>query len=289
MNKSILDKINSIPIWNGNIEINKLNGGITNENFLVEDNLKKYVVRLGDDIPEHLVSRSNELIASKAAAKCSISPDVIYNNKGILVLDFIDSKTLNDNDVRKNILKIISLIKKIHTEIPKNIYGQSIIFWVFHVIRNYAKFLKENKSLHIKLLDSFLKKSDQLEILASPFEIVFGHNDLLPANFLNDGSRIWVIDWEYAGYNSPLFDLGGLASNNNFELKDEICLLENYFDKKINDKILLQYNAMKCASLLRETMWSMVSEISSKINFDYSEYSQENIIKFDKAYNNLKS
>jgi thiamine kinase-like enzyme len=64
-------------------------------------------------------------------------------------------------------------------------------------------------------------------------------HDLLPANFLDDGSRIWIIDWEYAGYNSPLFDLGGLSSNNNFEIKDDIFLLENYFEKKINDKLLL--------------------------------------------------
>jgi len=57
---------------------------------------------------------------------------------------------------------------------------------------------------------------------------------------------------EYAGYNSPLFDLGGLASNNNFKIKEEIFLLENYFEKKINDHLLLKYNSMKCASLLRE-------------------------------------
>tara|TARA_B110000196_G_C20628247_1_gene422710 strand:- start:137 stop:334 length:198 start_codon:yes stop_codon:yes gene_type:complete len=55
----------------------------------------------------------------------------------------------------------------------------------------------------------------------------------LPANFLDDGSRIWIIDWEYAEYNSPLFDLGEFASNNNFEIKDEIFLLENYFEKKL--------------------------------------------------------
>ena len=71
-----------------------------------------------------------------------------------------------------------------------------------------------------------------------PFEIVFGHNDLLPANFLDDGSRIWIIDWNMLDIIHPLFDLGGLASNNNFDLKDEIFLLENYFEKKINDKLL---------------------------------------------------
>ena len=288
MNKIILDTINTIPIWKGSINIKILDGGITNQNFLVEDNINKYVVRIGNDISEHLISRSNELIASKAASKCGISPDVIYHDKGILILNFIKSKTLIEADVKKNILKIVSLIKRIHKDIPKNIYGQSLIFWVFHVIRNYAKFLKDNNSFYNKLLNNLLEKSEKLEVISSPYEIVFGHNDLLPANFLDDGSRIWVIDWEYAGYNSPLFDLGGLASNNNFNMKEEIILLENYFEKKINDKLLLKFNSMKCASLLREAMWSMVSEITSKIDFDYSKYSQENVIKFNKAFNSLQ-
>jgi thiamine kinase-like enzyme len=223
-----------------------------------------------------------------AAAKCGISPNVIHHDKGILVLDFIESKTLTDVDIKKKIINIIPIIKKIHKEIPKNIYGESLIFWVFHVINNYAKFLKDNNSSYIKILDTLIKRSQQIEKIASPYEIVFGHNDLLPANFLDDGSRIWIIDWEYAGYNSPLFDLGGLASNNNFEIKDEIFLLENYFDKKINDNLLLRYNSMKGASQLRETMWSMVSEITSKIDFDYHQYTQVNLAKFNKIFDSLQ-
>ena len=287
MDKNIKDTIQSIPIWNNEISIKTLDGGITNENFLVEENNKKYVVRLGNDIPEHLVSRSNELIVSKAASDAGISPKVIYHSHGILVLDYIKSITLSSEGVRKNIKSIIPLIKKIHHEIPKNLYGQSVIFWVFHVIRNYVKFLNDNKSLHIKILSDLISKSELLEKNSSPYEIVFGHNDLLPANFLDDGSKIWIIDWEYAGYNTPLFDLGGLSSNNDFSYKEEIYLLENYFENKINDKLLLQYNSLKCASLLRETMWSMVSELTSKIDFNYAEYTEENLSKFNQAFKNL--
>ena len=280
-------KIQSIPIWNNDISIKALDGGITNENFLVKDNNNKYVVRLGNDIPEHLVSRSNELIASKAASNAGISPKVIYHSDGILVLDYIESTTLSSDGVKKNIKSIIPLIKKIHHEIPKNLFGQSVIFWVFHVIRNYVKFLNDNKSVHIKILSDLISKSEYLEKNSSPYEIVFGHNDLLPANFLDDGSKIWIIDWEYAGFNTPLFDLGGLSSNNDFSLEEETFLLENYYEKKINDELLLKYNALKCASLLRETMWSMVSEITSKIDFDYANYTQENLLKFNQTYENL--
>ena len=287
MNKNIEKSIRSIPIWNENIKIQTIDGGLTNQNFLIEDNNKKYVVRLGDDIPEHLVSRSNELIVSKAASNAGISPKVIYHSEGILVLDYIECKTLSAEGVRKNIKSIIPLIKKIHHEIPKNLYGQSIIFWVFHVIRNYVKFLYDNKSSHSKILSDLISQSELLEKKSSPYEIVFGHNDLLPANFLDDGSRLWVIDWEYAGYNTPLFDLGGVSSNNDFSFEEETYLLENYFENKINDKLLLQYNSLKCASLLRETMWSMVSELTSKIDFNYANYTKENLLKFNQAYKSL--
>ena len=279
--------IQSIPIWKNNIEIKTIDGGLTNQNFLVQENSNKFVVRLGDDIPEHLVSRSNELIASKAASEANIGPKIIYSDKGILVLEYIESTTLTAKDVRDKIDLIIPVLKKIHLEIPKNIFGQSLIFWVFHVIRNYEKFLKDNKSSYTNLLPDLLSQSAKLEKNSSPYEIVFGHNDLLPGNFLDDGSRLWIIDWEYAGFNTPLFDLGGLASNCDFSQKEEIHLLENYFDKKIDDKLLLQYHSLKCASLLRETMWSMVAELISKIDFDYKNYTQENLSKFNQSYKNL--
>ena len=279
--------IQSIPIWKGNIEIKTIDGGLTNKNYLIQENSKKFVVRLGDDIPEHLISRSNELIASKAASEANIGPKMIYSDKGILVLEYIESTTLTAKDVRDKIDLIIPLLKKIHYEIPKKIFGQSLIFWVFHVIRNYEKFLKDHKSSYSNLLPDLLSQSARLEKNSSPYQIVFGHNDLLPANFLDDGLRLWIIDWEYAGFNTPLFDLGGLASNCDFSQKEEIYLLENYFEKKIDDKLLLQYHSLKCASLLRETMWSMVSELTSKIDFDYKNYTQENLLKFNQSYKNL--
>ena len=287
MCNNINQLISSIPIWQNKIIISKIDGGITNQNFLVTDSNKKYFVRVGEDIPEHLVSRSNELNSSIAAASLGIAPEVIYNNENLQVIKFIESKTLNDKDVKEKIEDIILLIRKVHKEIPKKLNGQSNIFWVFHVIRHYSNYLENNKSKYSSMLSDLLTKSQILEEKSSPYEIVFGHNDLLPANFLDDGNRLWLIDWEYAGYNTPLFDLGGLSSNNNFNPKEEIFLLENYFEKKINPQLLNQYNCLKCASLLRETMWSMVSEITSNIDFDYANYTDENLLKFGETYKNI--
>ena len=287
MSNNIDQAISSIPIWQNKINISKIDGGITNQNFLVEDGLKKYFVRVGQDIPEHLVFRSNEIIASKVASSLKISPKIIFNNDNLQVIDFVNGSTLNEKGIKENFTEVISLIKKVHQEMPKNLYGKSMIFWVFHVIRHYSKFLKENKSNYSSMLTDLLKKSDLIKKHSSPYEIVFAHNDLLPANFIKDNKQIWLIDWEYAGYNTPLFDLGGLSSNNNFTEKEDSRLLENYYEKKINDEIINKFNCLKSASLLRETMWSMVSEITSKIDFDYSNYTNENLIKFNKSFDNL--
>ena len=184
--------------------------------------------------------------------------------------------------------RILPLIKSCHQELPKHFRGAALIFWVFHVIRDYASTLKEGKSQYLPLLPELLEMAQTLEQASNPSQIVFGHNDLLAANILDDGTRLWLIDWDYAGFNSPLFDLGGLASNNELSEKQEIWMLENYFEKPINDLLLEQYQAMKCASLLRETMWSMVSEIHSQIDFDFVHYSQENLAAFLSAYQLFK-
>ena len=99
----------------------------------------------------------------------------------------------------------------------------------------------------------------------------------MSGNFLDDGQRLWLIDFDYAGFNSPLFDLGGLASNNGLDAEQEDWLLESYFEASVSDELRHRYCAMKCASLLRETMWSMVSEITSRIDFDYAAYTRENL------------
>ena len=283
----ISEKIRNLPIWTKEISIKPLEGGITNLNFLVNHGPDKLVVRLGNDIPEHLVFRSNEINISKAAYEIGVSPRLVYSDKGVLVLEYIESKTLDYKGVQKNLKRIIPVIKKIHNEIPSKLSGQPSIFWVFYVIKYYANFLKVNGSHHIPIVDDLLIKSKKLEDLSSPREIVFGHNDFLAANFLDDGSKIWVVDWEYGGFNDPLFDIGGLASNNSFNVDQEKEILEMYYRTNLSKDLFIKYNAMKIASLLRETMWSMVSELTSKLDFDYADYTQENLNKFSQAYESL--
>lgn len=279
-------QIRALPIWRGDVEIKPLGGGRTNLNFTVGDETGRYVVRMGQDIGEHHVLRFNELAASRAAHAAGLSPEVVHAEPGLSVMRFIEGKTLDEPDIRAPgmLERIVPLVRRCHHDIPRYFRGAALIFWVFHVIRDYASTLQDGASPHADLMPEFHTIATRLEAVSGPFDIVFGHNDLMAANFLDDGDRLWLIDWDYAGFNTPLFDLGGLASNNSLSAGQEHHLLELYFDSPVTDALLHRYGAMKCASLLRETMWSMVSELTSTLDIDYAAYTQQNLNRFRQAH-----
>jgi thiamine kinase-like enzyme len=263
-----------------------LAGGITNQNFKVDDVGRLCVVRVGDDILVHGVVRANELAASRAASLAGLSPGVVHAEPGILVLDFIEGRTFTPEDVRNpaNLERLVDMVRRCHRDIPQYLRGPAAMFWVFHVVRDYAHTLRESGSRHAPLLPDLLARAARLEAVVGPVDVVFGHNDLLAANFIDDGRRLWLVDWEYAGFNSPLFDLGGLASNSEFAGEQAEQALELYFGKPVDDDLRRRAAAMTAASLLRETMWSMVSEIHSTVDFDYGAYTAENLRRFEAAY-----
>ncbi|MBB4195354.1 thiamine kinase-like enzyme [Rhizobium aethiopicum] len=280
------DRIHALGIWRGSIEISPIAGGITNRNYLVSDAVARCVVRLGTDIPIHHISRQNELAASRAAHAAGLSPAVIHHSAGVLVLEYVEARALVPEDIRAPdmLARVVPLVRACHHDIARHFRGPAMIFWVFHVIRDYAASLKAAGSAYLPLLATLLARAETLEEAAGPFDIAFGHNDLLAANFLDDGKRLWLIDWDYAGFNTPLFDLGGLASNNELPESAERLMLEIYFERPPTDDLIRRYAAMKCASLLRETLWSMISEIHSTIDFDYAAYTAENLARFERAY-----
>ncbi len=282
---SIIDQVKQLDLWDGPVEPEPVSGGITNANFFVESSGRRYFVRTGEDIPVHGILRFNELAASKAAYAAGLSPMVIYHEPGIMVFDHIEGNTFREEDVCKsdNLERILTLVKTCHQIIPRYLRGPVLMFWVFHVVRDYASTLEAHNSRMQHKLPELLDIAKKLEEAVGPVDIVFGHNDLLAANFIDDGKRLWLIDFDYAGLNSPLFDLGGLASNNGLDESQEHWLLESYFEKPVDEQLWIAYSAMKCASLLRESMWSMVSEIYSSLDVDYRSYTEENLDRFDNA------
>jgi thiamine kinase-like enzyme len=284
-----LARAGGLPCWKGTVTPRPLKGGITNANFVVEDGGERFVVRIGDDIPLHGVMRFNELAASRAAYAAGLSPEVVFQAPGVLVMRFIDGHALTPEEVRRRAMlgRILPLIKRCHREMPHHFRGPVLAFWVFQVLRDYAARLAEEGTRRAADLPRLRQAAARLEAMVGPIELVFGHNDLLAGNLIDDGSRLWLIDWDYAGLNSPLFDLGNLCSNNEVEPADEAWLLEQYFERKVDDALFRRYAAMKAASLLRETLWSMVSEHHSTLDFDYAAYTDDYLGRFERAYRHL--
>lgn len=291
MQNKAIAKALSLKIWKAPKNASAIEGGITNINVRLEDEGKAYVVRLGEDIPVHGVMRFNELAISKAACEAGLAPRVHHHEPGALVLEFIDASPLEEKDIQDPVLlpDLIELVRRCHHEVAHKLRGPVLTFWVFHVLRDYAATLRDSKSDHLHRLPDLMQAADALKNSVGPIELVLGHNDLLAANILRDGNRLWLIDWEYGGFNSPLFDLGGLATNNGLSADQERQMLELYFDTPLTDSLFHRYTAMKCASLLRETMWSMVSECHSAIDFDYAAYTVENLSRFQAAFTDFQS
>ena len=274
-----------LSLWSGPVTPRPLPGGLTNTNCLVEDGGRKYVVRIGGDMIEHGIIRSIELAASHAAAEAGISPIVVHAEPGAMVIDFVEGRSLTPEDIsdERYLGRIVDLLRRAHRDIPRFFRGPAPLFWVFQVIRDYTHTLEAGESHYLPMLVRILDAAERLEEAVGPVELVFGHNDMLAANLVDDGQRLWLVDWDYAGFNSPLFDLGGLASNSSLSRRDSERVLELYFDRPVSDELRRRAAAMTAASLLRETMWSMVSELHSHLVFDYPAYTAEFLGRFKLA------
>lgn len=284
--EQMMQRVAALAFWSGKPQIAPVAGGMTNVNFAVTDSTGKYFVRLGEDIPVHGVLRFNEYAASQAAAACGLSPALLHAEPGAMIFRWIEAKTLTADDLKNMdmIARAAPLLKKCHDELASHLRGPALAFWVFHSIRDYVAALRENKSPYLDDLFRFLMISEELERAVGDIRMAFCQNDLLPANILDDGKRLWLVDWDYAGFNSPLFDLANLATNAGFGEAEENFLLEQYFGKKPDRPLKQRFLAMAAASALRETLWSMTSELFSVTDTDFAAYTSENRQRFEMAF-----
>ena len=114
-------------------------------------------------------------------------------------------------------------------------------------------------------------------------EPVPAHNDLLPANFLRDGERMQLIDWEYAGMGDRWFDLGNFAVNNELDDEQEAQLLEAYFGEPADAQRLATLKLFRFMSDFREAMWGVVQAGVSELDFDFRDYAQKHFDRLEKA------
>jgi thiamine kinase-like enzyme len=268
-----LARIKALPVWHGRLAIQPLNGGISNESWLVSDETATRVVRFGDEYPFHHVDRTHEAMVCHAAHRAGFAPELIHAEAGLMVLQFLNAKTFDAQLVQDNLVRITKFIKDFHQSMLRHVKGHARLFWVLHVVRDYARTLTERASRHEDKLPALLEIAAALDAAQIPLPLIYGHNDLLPANFLEAEGRLWLIDFEYAGFSTAMFDLAGLSSNAGFSDAQSGKLLEVYFGEAPSLAMLKAFDAMQCASLLREAMWSMVSELYlSAPGIDYEAY-----------------
>ena len=278
-------RVRSLPIWKELKEVTPLKGGVSNASFTVTDASGRYVARVGEDYPCHQVSREREAIASRAAFEASLSPEVVHVEKGLMVVRYLPARTYVEADVRANAGACVEIVRRCHRDLGRRISGPGAIFWVFQILRDYAHTLRAGNHRHVKDLPRWMKVVDELEAVQVPLPIVFGHHDLLPTNFMDDGKRLWLIDWEYGAFGTAMFDLANIAANNSFDEAGERQILDIYFDRAPDGATLRAFHAMKAASALREAVWGMISELFlAAPGVDYVAYAEEYLGRFDSVH-----
>jgi len=288
-----LDRIAALPCWGGPVTVTPLDGGITNRNFRVAaHDGEAFVARLGADIPVHGVMRFNELGAARAAHAAGISPEVVHAEPGVMVSRFVEGRTLLPADVRRpdTLARVAALLATCHTDVARHLAGPVLAFWPFQICRGYLITLAGDGHRFAAERERFGAFVDRLERAVGPIRPALCHNDLLAANLIDDGERLWLIDWDYAGLDAPLFDLANLSSNNALSADEDAFLLAAYAARRATadgDAAPLSrgrpFLAMKAISLMRETLWSAVSERRSTIDFDYPAYTRDNEIRLEAA------
>ncbi|WP_421997904.1 phosphotransferase [Reyranella sp.] len=267
-------RVARLPFWQAPVEIAPLEGGLTNVSFVVTCRDERFVARCGEDIPVHHVFRDRERAASRAAYEAGLSPELLHVEGDITVLRFIAGRTFAEEDLRADVERLAALLGECHARVGRHVRGPANIFWVFHVIRDYVSRIDADRA--------YLALADRLEQLQVPMPIVFGHHDLLPGNVMDDGNRLWLIDWEYGGFGTAMFDLANLASNGGYGPAEDEALLHAYFKGSVDDGLRRAFAAMKAASALREALWAMVSDVHLRTpGVDYKAHAAIYLARFE--------
>lgn len=245
----IRDDVAALPLWAGRPSFEPLPGGISNLSFVATDRAGKYVVRLTRDFPFHNVYREREVAVARAAHALGFAPEVVYAAPGLMVSRYIDARPLKPVDVRTDIARIVELLLRFHRQMKAPIGDYA--FDVFEVNRDYVRQLDGDPRC-----GDWATQNAQFERMQVALPSIFAHHDLLAGNILDDGKRLWLIDFEYSGSGSAMFDLANLSSNSGFSAAERAELLRAYFGPGDLER---SHRAMEAASLLREALWSLVS------------------------------
>lgn len=277
-----LDVLDRVPCIAGRPRtVRQLPGGLTNHNFHVVTPDGAFVARIAVDGTELLgIERDREYRNSVAAARAGVGAPVIdyLADENVLVVGYIDGRTLGNEDVAANIGRIARACRRLHDG-PR--FGND--FSMFDTQRRYlATATKRGFRIpagYDRLAARFADVERVLAATAGQAGTVPCNNDLLAANFIDDGSRIWLIDYEYSGNNDPCFELGNIAAECQLPAEALDELVTCYYGRPRRSK-LARARLLGLAGMYGWTLWGVIQHAVSPIDYDFWSWAME---RFDGA------
>ena len=250
--------------------IEELGGGITNRNYKVTVGDECFVLRMGGAKTSLLgIDRAVEFAAGRRAFEVGVGPEVVrfVPEQGWLVARFIDGRPIPlDQMQRPEVLaRVAGALRRFHSAAP--IAGR---FDAWAVVEGYRSLALEHGVEIPPAFDAARETAERIRSRLGPRELVPCHNDLLNANFLDDG-EVRIVDWEYAGMGDRFFDLANFSVNHDFTVDDDRALLGAYFGAAREDD-LASVRLMRFMSDFREAMWGVLQSGISDLDFDFHGY-----------------
>ena len=263
-------------VWPGrSAQIEVLGGGITNRNFKVTLDDGAYVLRIGGKDTELLgIDRRVEYEASLAAAAVGVGPEVVafVEPEGYLVTRFIGGAVVGPEVFREPdaLRRIAQSLRAVHAGPPI-----AARFDSFRVVEAYAATAATHGVVVPPEYERARATAALVERARGPVPERPCHNDLLTANFIDDGSRIRIVEWEYAGMGDVFFDLANFAVNNGLSDDETAALLRAYFGEDVRPEHERALTLMRFMSDFREAMWGVVQQARSDLDFDFRGYAEQ--------------
>lgn len=269
------------PAWNGvEIVVTPLIGGITNQNYRLDIGSEALVLRIGGRGTHLLgIDREHERTCTALAAQVGVATEVIYffPHEDALVTRFISGSNISPEAATQP-----AMLKRIVTAMQRYHAAPAFpgTFSPFKTVRAYHKLaLAHGVTFPDTLPHVFALMASIEAALKGVQQIRPCHNDLLASNFIDDGSAIRIIDWEYAGMGDLFFDLGNFAINQNLNAEQCRLLLTFYFGA-VHPNDLAHLHLMRLSSDLREAFWGFLQLGISELDFDYLEYAHHHLTRF---------
>lgn len=260
--------LDQIPILKNRKNIVELSGGLTNHNFMIETPEGKFVARISSNTSEFLaIDRHSEFTNSRIAAESGVGAKVFdyLHGKGVLIIGYIDGVTYTAQDVRLNLRRIAESLQRLHA-------GQRFdrTFNMFDIQRGYLEIVRKNNfrlpHQYLQLEPIFEKVKTALQVLDEG--MVPCNNDLLPANFIDDGKKIWLIDYEYSGNNDACFELGNIWSEADLSIESLEELVTAYYGRERSEKFARAWLYAQVAKY-GWVLWASIQDSISELDFDF--------------------